>query len=158
MHTMDAYKGPLRAAANGVGPALPHSMASSKSKTVDEVISLMNRTPLFMTSLDAENMENNPELEALRAMQYEGSRREVAQGFREKGNEMARAKRWGDGKEHYTKALAALKIERNNEGTDRELEDEKERQIEEAAYSNRALCHFELRTVHSIAGASQSFV
>lgn len=146
--TMDAYKGPLRATANGVGPALPKSMASTKSKSVDEVVSLMNRTPLFMTSIDAENAENNPELEALQAMQYEGSRREIAQEFREKGNEMAKAKRWGDGKEYYTKALAALRIERQAGEADGEHEDEEERKVEEAAYSNRALCNLELRMVY----------
>ena len=95
------------------------------------------------------------ELEAIRALQYEGTRAEIAQGFRERGNEMAREKRWKDGKEFYTKGLAALKQPQqmppesdtagNKEEPDPEVEAKKEKEIEEACYINRALCNLELR-------------
>ena len=70
---------------------------------------------------------------------------------------MARAKRWKDGKEFYTKALAALK---QTQGVPLSAEDgslsveldidpvseaKKEKEIEEACYINRALCNLELR-------------
>ena len=89
----------------------------------------------------------NPELEAIRALQYEGTRAEIAQNFREQGNEMTRAKRWRDGREFYTKALEALRTESlDREADSNGSEEEKERSIEEACYSNRALCNLSLRT------------
>lgn len=93
----------------------------------------------------------------MRALQYEGTKAEIAQNFREQGNEMARAKRWKDGKEFYTKALAALKQPQGvpppaedgssgiESGLDPEAEAKKEKDIEEACYINRALCNLELR-------------
>ena len=95
----------------------------------------------------------------MRALQYEGTRAEIAQGFRERGNEMARENRWKDGKEFYTKGLVALKqIQQDppavngekgdaeaKEEVDLEAEAKKEREVEEACYINRALCNLELR-------------
>ena len=101
-----------------------------------------------MLDATAENVLSNPELEAIRALQYEGTRAEVAQNFREQGNEMARAKRWRDAREFYTKALEALKGQIDEEGDGEAGEEErrkKEREIEEACYSNRALCNLSLR-------------
>lgn len=54
--------------------------------------------------LDGDNLE----LDALRALQYEGTPAEVAQGFKEQGNEVVKTKQWKDGKEFYTKGLAVL--------------------------------------------------
>ena len=94
----------------------------------------------------------------MRALQYEGTRAEIAQNFREQGNEMARAKRWKDGKEYYTKGLAALKQPQSirppsqdtgfqpTQDLESEVEAKKEKEIEEACYINRALCNLELRT------------
>ncbi len=104
-------------------------------------------------------MEENVELEALRALQYEGTRAEIALGFKERGNEMVGEKRWGDAKEFYTKGILALRkrSERQGEqsnnnggsgGGDGSEQEEiaKERKIEEACYGNRALCNLELST------------
>ena len=129
-------------------PSLPPQMASVRAHSVDEIVDLMNRTPLFMTDLSPEALAENPELDAIRALQYEGTRAEVAQGFRESGNECAKGKMWKDGKEFYTKGLAALRAERNEEEPglvlDEEEEREKESEIEVACYINRALCNLEL--------------
>lgn len=38
---------------HGTTPALPPHMASVRSHTADEIVQMMNRTPLFMTSLDS---------------------------------------------------------------------------------------------------------
>jgi len=99
------------------------------------------------------------ELEALRALQYEGTPAEIALDFKERGNEMVQIKRWGDGKEFYTKGIAVLtqkktaKTNGSREGgdadTDCEEEWRKENQIEEACYVNRALCNLELSTAFS---------
>jgi hypothetical protein len=89
----------------------------------------------------------NAELDAIRALQYEGTKVEIAQGFKEQGNEMAKARMWSDAKEFYTKGIAVLtdktkdKWERSE---DVELEAKKERELQEQTYTNRALCHLEL--------------
>lgn len=38
---------------SGTTPALPPHMASVRSHTADEIVQMMNRTPLFMTSLES---------------------------------------------------------------------------------------------------------
>jgi hypothetical protein len=136
---------------------LPPAMAEIKSQSVDEVLAEMNRMPLFMTTLDETDGEGgeNMMLEALRAMAYEGTRAEIAENFRQQGNECARAKQWTDAKEFYDKAIAALKAPQSKpdpeaEGPgvievelDEQEEAKKEKVTEEACYVNRALCNLE---------------
>lgn len=85
-------------------------------------------------------------LDALHALQNEGTRGEVAQNFREQGNEGAREKRWLDAKEFYSKAIAVVlaKEDKWDKPENREQEKKLLRQVEEASYINRALCHLEL--------------
>ncbi|KAL8819354.1 MAG: hypothetical protein Q9223_002190, partial [Gallowayella weberi] len=104
-----------RDASSTTTPSLPPVMDSVRSHTAEEIVQMMKKTPLFMTNLeeapvgDGEAPEENVQLEALRALQYEGTRAEVALGFKERGNEMVAEKRWKDAKEFYTKGIAALK-------------------------------------------------
>src|SRR3989440_4250603 len=95
---------------NSTTPELPPAMASIRSHGTDEVLKLMNKTPLFMTELDevGEDGGENVELEALKALAYEGSPAEVVLGFKERGNETFKERRWADSKEFYTKGLAVL--------------------------------------------------
>src|SRR6184192_3486911 len=81
--------------ANSTTPELPPAMASIKSHSTEEVLKLMNKTPLFMTELDevGEDGGENVELEALKALAYEGSPAEVALGFKERGNESFKERR-----------------------------------------------------------------
>lgn len=85
-------------------------------------------------------------LDALRALQNEGTRGDVAQNFREQGNEAAREKRWIDAKEFYTKAVAVLKSKEQkwDKPEDEEEEQRLRGEVEEASYINRALCNLEL--------------
>ena len=46
------------AAHDGVTPQLPPQMQSVRSHTADEIVEMMNKTPLFMTSLD--NVDDGP--------------------------------------------------------------------------------------------------
>lgn len=136
--------------------ALPPGMQRAKEYTVDELMKEMNRVPLFMTSLDETDGEGgeNMELEALKAIAYEGTRAEIAQNFREQGTELVRyEKRYGEAREFYTKALNALRApppEPDPEQgpkvveIDEEAEERKEREIEEACLVNRALCNLEM--------------
>lgn len=136
-------------------PEIPPAMAQARRMTVDELVSEMNRTPLFMTTLDETDGEagENMDLEALKALAYDGTRAEIAQNFREQGNDLAKVKRWSDAKEFYDKALAALKAPRKEqeleEIADEDAELEKERVIAEACYVNRALCNLEKQNYRS---------
>lgn len=89
----------------------------------------------------------NDLLEAMRALQYEGTQAEVAQGFKERGNEMVAEKKWSDAKEFYTKGIAAVldKVGENWVAPEDEASDAKlRRTLEEQLYVNRALCNLEL--------------
>ena len=135
---------------------LPPGMQRAKDTSVDDLIKEMNRIPLFMTSLDETDGEGgeNVELEALKALAYEGTRAEIAQNFREQGTELVRSeKRYREAREYYTKALEALKAPPMppdpEQGPavieiDEEAEDRKERSIEEVCLVNRALCNLEM--------------
>lgn len=107
------------------------------------------------------------ELDALRALQYEGTPAEVAEGFKEQGNEVVKMKRWKDGKEFYTKGLAVLaqrKKIRSLKSPDEtgekpsfaedEAEIGKQKELEEACYINRALCNLELSMFSKFAYAN----
>lgn len=149
-------------------PALPPALADARSLTFDETLASLNRSPFFMTSLDETDGSGgaNDALEALKALAYEGTKVEVAANFREQGNECAREKRWTDAREFYTKALVVLRdgvpqaaetdggeleLDLRGEAGSREVVDEeeekrKEREIQEAALVNRALCNLEMST------------
>ena len=94
--------------------------------------------------------ETNTALEAIRALQYEGTKAEIAQGFKEQGNEMVRAKMWKDAKEFYSKGLAVLTAkgadDKWEKPEDPGLEAKKEKQLEEQIHVNRALSNLELGT------------
>ncbi len=134
--------------------ALPPGMQKNQDSTSEELWRELNRTPLFMTSLDDTDGEENVALEALKALAYEGTKAEVAQNFREQGTELVRLeKRYPEAREYYTKALDALKRPPlppdPEEGPqvieiDEEAEARKERDIEEVCLVNRALCNLEM--------------
>lgn len=146
------------------GAQMHPDMAEVKESTAEEVLELMNRMPLFMTNMDnigGPDGEENIQLEALRALAYEGTRAEIAANFREQGNEAAREKRWKDAREFYDRALETLRMTddqlleiKGGEGPsdfeivelDNEDEQIKEKQILEASLVNRALCNLEMST------------
>lgn len=142
---------------DGTTPLLPPGMASMRDKSGDEILKELNQIPLFMTDL-----EENDELEALRALAYEGTPAEVAQGFKERGNECFKEKGWKDAKEFYTKAVEVLLIEvrkrqkgEKTEGEGEEAETDtaadvrKQIEILEACLVNRAASHLELKNYRS---------
>jgi hypothetical protein len=86
-------------------------------------------------------------VDAIKALQYEGTKSEVAQGFKERGNEMVAEKKWKDAQEFYTKGIVVLL----NKGEDKwdkpeDMEAEKKQctALEEQLNVNRALCNLEL--------------
>ncbi|EEP78166.1 TPR-domain-containing protein [Uncinocarpus reesii 1704] len=96
--------------------------------------------------------EENVFLEAIRALQHEGTRAEVAEGFRETGNELAREKKWSDAREFYGKSLATIRdVEEGKweESVDVEGDKRRIRDTEEKVLVNRALCNLEMRNYRS---------
>lgn len=91
-------------------------------------------------------------LDAIRALQNEGTRAEVALNFREQGNEMAKAKNWKDAKEFYTKGIAVLNAKEDKWDKPEDLEKEQKmlREAREACYINRALCNLELSKTFTV--------
>lgn len=81
-------------------------------------------------------------------MQNEGTRGEVAQGFKEQGNEAVQELRWIDAKEFYTKAIAVIYAKEDKWEKPEDIDAEKKllRQMEELSHINRALCNLELGT------------
>ncbi|KAG0232055.1 hypothetical protein BGW42_008488 [Actinomortierella wolfii] len=91
----------------------------------------MNQVPLFMQRLTAEALEN-PLIQALQELAYDGTPEEVAENFKNQGNECFKQgkKYYKDALDYYTKAL------------DVGCSDDK---LNETLYVNRAACnlHFE---------------
>lgn len=89
-------------------------------------------------------------LEALRALQYEGTKSEAAHNFKEQGNECVQEKKWSDAKEFYTKGIAVLqsKDEAKFDQPEDLADEEKKRQLlSEQLHINRARCNLELSKV-----------
>ncbi|KAJ5593860.1 Tetratricopeptide-like helical [Penicillium hispanicum] len=134
-------------------PKLPPAMASVKSHSKEELLDMMNKTPLFMTDIENAGDEHgeNVLLDALTALQNEGTRAEVAQTFKEQGNEAVQEKRWIDAKEFYTKSISVIyaKEDKWEKPEDPEAEKKLLRQMEELSHINRALCNLELGNYRS---------
>ena len=129
-------------------------MADMRNKTSDQILSDLNKVPLFMTELE----ENNTDLEALKALAYEGTPLEVATSFKERGNESFSERGLKDAKEFYTKAINVLLIEVRRRQTSTENGEEgevdkekvkKEVAVLEACLVNRAACHLSLKNYRS---------
>ena len=133
------------------GPTtLSAQLPPGKQKTADEVLAEMKKVPLFMNSLDDYD-EDNEQLQALRAIAYEGTRAEIGQNFREQGNDCVKQKQYLNARDFYTKALQALRgpvqppdPNEKDMVVDEEAEEKQERAIEEACCTNRALCNLEM--------------
>jgi tetratricopeptide (TPR) repeat protein len=139
-------------------PSLPLTMEEMRNKTSDQILSDLNKVPLFMTELE----ENNTDLEALKALAYEGTPLEVATSFKERGNESFSEKGFKDAKEFYTKAINILLIEvrkrqkltledkENGKWEEADKEEvKKEVGVLEACLVNRAACHLSLKNYRS---------
>jgi hypothetical protein len=88
-------------------PALPAGLADLNSQSRDDFFRNMERHPMFMKDLNLADSSDNPELEALKALAYEGTPREIALNFKNLGNEAFREKKYRDALEFYAKGLGA---------------------------------------------------
>lgn len=145
---------------SAAGAKAPPEMTGEKNyDDVDAMFKELNRSPFFMTQLPDDDEEENVLVEALKSMAYEGTRDQIAENFKNQGNEAVAEKRWLDAREFYSKAVAALKgpkvpshLEEGNpmikvvELEDDESIEKKERALQEACLANRALCQLEMST------------
>ncbi|KAJ5621381.1 hypothetical protein N7528_006164 [Penicillium herquei] len=134
-------------------PKMPPTVPEAEVESMEETLAQMEKIPLFMTSLDNAGDENgeNMLLDALTALQNEGTRADVVSSFKETGNEGVQEKRWIDAKESYTKGIAVLyaKEDKWEKPEDPEVEKETLRRMEELTHINRALCNLELGNYRS---------
>lgn len=104
-------------------------------------------------------LEENDELEAFKALAYEGTPLEVATNFKEQGNDSFKEKRLADAKEFYTKGVNILlaEVRRRQRGEKREGDvpeegpDEvvEEVKVLEVLLVNRAMAHLGLANYRS---------
>lgn len=113
--------------------ALPPGLAELNSVPRHEFLNQMRKHPLFMQSLDPTTDTENLELEALKALAYEGTPQEIALNFKEQGNEAFRERRFNDALEFYTKGITA---------------DSGDVELDTMLYLNRAATNLELRMNH----------
>jgi tetratricopeptide (TPR) repeat protein len=109
-------------------PALPPELNRYTRATVDETIAEMKKIPFFMTELDEDDAQNE-QIEALKALAYEGEPDEVAMNFKNQGNDLFKQKKYKDAAEFYTKAIEV---------------DAGVPEIDIASYTNRAACNLHL--------------
>ncbi|CCD24188.1 HSP70/90 family co-chaperone CNS1 NDAI_0C05290 [Naumovozyma dairenensis CBS 421] len=114
-------------------PSLPPQLSEFKDKTTDEVLKELNRMPFFMTKLDDTDGQGgeNLELEALKALAYEGEPHEIAENFKNQGNDLYKAKRFKDARDVYLKGI--------------QIENNKDVKIKESLFANKAACELELK-------------
>lgn len=115
---------------NNGEPELPPQIAETSSKSTEEIMSELNKLPFFMNELSVQDDEERPEIEALKALAYEGEPDEVAENFKKQGNDRYKWKKYKDAVEFYTKGL---NVECGVA------------YIEAALYLNRAACNLELK-------------
>jgi len=142
------------------------SMPPGRAMTVDETVAEMKLHPMFMTDMaDFGDGEDNPEIQALQALAYDGTPLENATNFKEQGNECFRRKKWADAKEFYSKGISLLAAEEKRRATasttattarpaspdpnDAPEEIQGQLALLEQLYGNRAACHLELRNFRS---------
>ncbi|GAB0132706.1 hypothetical protein EsDP_00001134 [Epichloe bromicola] len=152
------------AAAQDATEATKPELPPVKKQTYEEIMADLNKCPLFMTE-----MEENDDIAALQALNYEGTPLENGIDFKARGNECFKVRGYVDAREFYAKGIQILSLEerkrnqqggggttRNPEGDGVEEEEgsaEEEiaaqRQVLEALHVNRAACHLELGNYRS---------
>ncbi|KAJ7781596.1 hypothetical protein B0H16DRAFT_626423 [Mycena metata] len=114
--------------APNVGPQPPSKL------TFEERLAEFDSIPLFMKSLPDEAADD-PMIAALQSLAHEGTPDEVAQNFKEQGNDYFKGKRFREALGFYTQGV-------NAKPTDEVLQ--------EALLCNRAACNLELKNYGSV--------
>ncbi|KAF8165095.1 40S ribosomal protein S7 [Crassisporium funariophilum] len=116
--------------------ASPNAGPEPKQRpTEEEVLAAFDSIPLFMKSLPSEDNSDDSTLSALQSLIYEGTPDEIAQNFKEQGNEYFKGKRFREAIGFY------------NQGVDAKPTDNV---LLEALLCNRAACNLELQNYGSV--------
>ncbi|KZW03855.1 TPR-like protein [Exidia glandulosa HHB12029] len=102
--------------------------------TLDEKMAKLEKTALFMRELPDEPTDD-PTIAALQSLLYEGTPDEVAQNFKEQGNEAYKEKRTRDALGFYTQGIGAKPTDHT---------------LLEALLCNRAACNIDLQNYGSV--------
>lgn len=165
------YKKPERYVPGFGMPELPpqlHNM-NFQNKTVDQVAKELKRLPFFMTDIndvqegdDDGDTLGRDQLEALKALAYDGDPEEIAGNFKQQGNEQYKLKKFKDAVVFYTKAISVEQLGEERDPKDIVGEEEyakdpekakdaakkaaeEGRAIKLASLANRAACNLELK-------------
>ncbi|KAJ6627495.1 hypothetical protein B0H10DRAFT_1779632 [Mycena sp. CBHHK59/15] len=103
-------------------------------ETLEEKLAAFDSVPLFMKSLPDEDTDD-PMIAALQSLAHEGTPDEIAQNFKEQGNDYFKGKRYREALGFYTQGIDA-------KPTDVALQ--------EALLCNRAACNLELKNNGSV--------
>ncbi|KAJ3998620.1 40S ribosomal protein S7 [Lentinula boryana] len=95
----------------------------------------LDSVPLFMRSLPDEDPAENTSLAALQSLVHEGTPDEIAENFKEQGNDYFKGKRYRDAAGFYTQAIDAKPDNPS---------------LLEALLCNRAACNLELKNYGSV--------
>ncbi|ODQ63948.1 TPR-like protein [Nadsonia fulvescens var. elongata DSM 6958] len=124
------WKKPERYVPAPGAPSLPPQLSELNTGTTDELMEKLNKLPFFMTQLDESNGEENIQLEALKALAYEGEPDEIALNFKNQGNDCFKVKKYVEAIKYYDQALAVKCCVS---------------EIDTACLINKAACNLELR-------------
>ncbi|KAN0097752.1 hypothetical protein V8E55_002198 [Tylopilus felleus] len=96
---------------------------------LEETLASLQSLPLFMKSLPSDDSDDVA-LQALQSLTYDGTPDEIAQNFKEQGNDYFKGKRYREAIDFYTQGLDAKPTDAT---------------FQEALYCNRAACNLELK-------------
>lgn len=136
-------------------PELPPQLVINSGKTAEEILADLNKSALFMTE-----MEENDDIAALQALNYEGTPLENGDDFRIRGNECFKVRGYVDAREFYNKGIHILfaeerkrargEVTKNPDGVEDSAEEiANQKEVLAALYVNRAACHLELDNYRS---------
>ncbi|OAX39042.1 40S ribosomal protein S7 [Rhizopogon vinicolor AM-OR11-026] len=109
---------------------LPQAAESS----FEEKMAALESTPLFMKSLPSEESDD-PVIQALQSLAFEGTPDEIAQNFKEQGNDYFKGKRYREALDFYTQGIDAKPSDPS---------------LHEVLLCNRAACNLELKNYGSV--------
>ncbi|KAI1796313.1 40S ribosomal protein S7 [Ganoderma leucocontextum] len=102
--------------------------------SIEEKLAAFDTIPLFMRSLPEDGTED-PAIAALQSLAYEGTPDEVAQSFKEQGNDYYKGKRYREALGFYSQGVDAKPTDKS---------------LLEALLCNRAACNLELQNYGSV--------
>ncbi|KIJ70455.1 hypothetical protein HYDPIDRAFT_105183 [Hydnomerulius pinastri MD-312] len=105
-----------------------------ESVDFEDMLASFDNIPLFMKSLPEDDTDNVA-LQALQSLAYDGTPDEIAQNFKEQGNDYFKGKRYREAIGFYNQALDAKPTDAT---------------LQEALLCNRAACNLELKNYGSV--------